>query len=251
MQRDLVREWREEYARRWLGIDFTPLSDTPFKASVKPILSEDPQIVRTMLSPGITFRDAELIKDGNDSFSLLTALTKNVYVTHHGCDLRLGLGDATLLHVCETGRVGSLEEFGFMAVLMPHGELATRVVRFDEAIARRVPQRFEALQLLRTYVCAAQKGGFSSESRQIIRQHIIDLAALAITPHGALGESNLGAVAGAHLHTVFDHIASHFSEPELSLSKVAQSMRISTRYLQRLLKTSGTSFTAHVTELRL
>ena len=28
-------------------------------------------------------------------------------------------------------------------------------------------------------------------------------------------------------------------------------MRISTRYLQRLLKTSGTSFTAHVTELRL
>jgi AraC-like DNA-binding protein len=28
-------------------------------------------------------------------------------------------------------------------------------------------------------------------------------------------------------------------------------MRISTRYLQRLLKTSGTSFTAHVTNLRL
>jgi AraC-like DNA-binding protein len=28
-------------------------------------------------------------------------------------------------------------------------------------------------------------------------------------------------------------------------------MRISTRYLQRLLKTSGTSFTAHVVELRL
>src|SRR5262249_21290004 len=65
--------------------------------------------------------------------------------------------------------------------------------------------------------------------------------------HRALGESNLSAVVGAHLHPIFDHIASHFSDPELSLSKVAQSLQISTRYLQRLLKTSGTSFTAHVT----
>jgi AraC-like DNA-binding protein len=32
---------------------------------------------------------------------------------------------------------------------------------------------------------------------------------------------------------------------------VAQNMRISTRYLQRLLKKAGTSFTAHITELRL
>ena len=39
--------------------------------------------------------------------------------------------------------------------------------------------------------------------------------------------------------------------PELSLAKVAQSLSISARYLQRLLESSGTSFTAHVTELRL
>jgi AraC-like DNA-binding protein len=48
-----------------------------------------------------------------------------------------------------------------------------------------------------------------------------------------------------------DHIALHFSDPELSLAKVAQSLSISPRYLQRLLEASGTSFTAHVTELRL
>src|SRR5262249_46609717 len=41
------------------------------------------------------------------------------------------------------------------------------------------------------------------------------------------------------------------SDPELSLTTVAHSLRISRRYLQRLLKTSGTSFTAQVTELRL
>ena len=55
----------------------------------------------------------------------------------------------------------------------------------------------------------------------------------------------------ARLAATLDYIASHFSDPELSLTKVAQSLRISPRYLQRLLETSGTSFTAHVTELRL
>ena len=48
-----------------------------------------------------------------------------------------------------------------------------------------------------------------------------------------------------------DYIASHFSDPELSLAKVARSLRISPRYLQRVLETAGISFASHVIELRL
>ena len=251
MQRDPVREWREQIARHLLGLDFKPLSDVPFKATVKPIF-QDPRIVRAAFSPGITFRDAELIKkDPDSSFAVLIAQSANIFVKHHGRELQLGCGDATLLHSRATGDVGSPEEFSYMPVLIPHAELATRVARFDEAIARRIPRQSEALQLLRVYIRALKNGRFGREDRLILREHLVDLAALAITPHGALGESNLSAVVGAHLHAIFDHIASHFSDPELSLSKVAQSLQISTRYLQRLLRTSGTSFTAHVTELRL
>jgi AraC-like DNA-binding protein len=105
--------------------------------------------------------------------------------------------------------------------------------------------------LLRVYIRALKNGRFGREGRLSLHEHLLDLAALAITPHRALGESNLSAVVDAHLHAIFDHIASHFSDPELSLSKVAQSLQISPRYVQRLLETSGTSFTAHVTELRL
>jgi AraC-like DNA-binding protein len=44
---------------------------------------------------------------------------------------------------------------------------------------------------------------------------------------------------------------SHSGDGEYSVSKVAQSLQISPRYVQRLLETSGRSFTAHVIELRL
>ena len=234
-----------------LGLDFKPLSDAPFKATVKPIF-QDPRIVRAAFSPGITFRDAELIKmDPDSSFAVLIAQSGNIFVKHHGRELQLGCGDATLLHSRASDDVGSPEQFSYMPVLIPHAELATRVARFDEAIARRLPGQSEVLQLLRGYIRALKNGRFVSEGRLSLHEHLLDLAALAITPHRALGESNLSAVVDAHLHAIFDHIASHFSDPELSLSKVAQSLQISTRYLQRLLKTSGTSFTAHVTELRL
>ena len=75
--------------------------------------------------------------------------------------------------------------------------------------------------------------------------------ALALSKHAPFGESNLTAVAAARLNVALDYIATHFADPELSLTKVAGCLRISPRYLQRLLESSGTSFMARVTELRL
>jgi AraC-like DNA-binding protein len=248
--RDPIREWREQYARHRLGIDFKPLSDGPFTATFQPI-SEELRIVRNVLSPGVNFRDAELVKDGNDSFALLITQSKNIHITHQGRDLHLSRGDATLLHVCATGSVGSPETFGYISALIPFAELVARVPQFDEAITRRIPQRSEALRLIRAYVSALAKRGLGREGLEIIREHFIDLAGLAIEQHDALGESNLSAVVGARLRAILDHIASHFSDPDLSLTKVARRLGISPRYLQRLLETSGTSFTAHITELRL
>jgi hypothetical protein len=88
-----------------------PLSDALFKATVQPIF-QDSRIVRAAFSPGITFRDAELIKkDPEISCAVLIARSGNIFVKHHGRDLRLRCGDATLLHSRATGDVGSTEEF--------------------------------------------------------------------------------------------------------------------------------------------
>ena len=252
LQIDPIREWREQIARHLLGLDFKTLSDAAFKATIKPISLHDLRIVRASFSPGITFRDSELIKkDRSNSFALLIAQSGNIFVTHQGRDLRLGCGDATLLHSRASGDVGSLEQFSYMPVLIPHAELATRVPRFGDAITRRVPRQSEVLQLMRTYLRVLVKGRFSREGHQTIGEHIVDLAALAITSHGALGESSLSAVAAAYTRAIFDCITSHYSDPELSVPKVAQRLGISPRYLQRLLEKSGTSFTGHLAEVRL
>jgi AraC-like DNA-binding protein len=116
-----------------------------------------------------------------------------------------------------------------------------------------IPRGTEALALLVRYMKLLREKGVSSSPkvRDAVVRHIHDLIALALTEHAPLGESKLTAIAAGRLNVALDCIAAHFQDPELTLSKVAHSVRISPRYLQRLLETSGQSFTAVVTDLRL
>ena len=152
-----------------------------------------------------------------------------------------------------TGGVGWRDNSVLFDMLISPAELEARGVRTGDVLMQRLWGKSDAMQLLRGYIRSLERSGLTAFGNDptIVRRHIIDLMVVAATPHQSVGESNLSAVSAAHLHAIFDHIASHFSDPELSVAKVAQSLQISTRYLQWLLKTSGTSFTAYVTELRL
>jgi AraC-like DNA-binding protein len=251
-QPDPIREWREHYARRSLGVDFVPMAGSMFYASVKPIFPEL-RIVRAKLSPGFLFRDGDLLRDGDDRIGFVVARSGELTARHLGREIQLAPGDATMMLMGATGGIGWHQNSELFDMLIPPAEWEARGTRPEDGLMQRLWGKSDAMQLLRRYIHSLEKNGLTAFGNDptVARRHLIDLMVLAATPHQSVGESSLSAVASAHLHTIFDHIASHFSDPELSLARVAQNMRISTRYLQRLLKTSGTSFTAHVTELRL
>lgn len=249
---DPIREWREQYARCCLSLDFEPVTGSPFHATVKPIF-EDPRAVRTALSPGMVFRDEELVRDGDDSFGFLISRSRQLDATHQGCELRLGLGDATMMQASAPSSVGSRQSFGFFEVMLPPAEWVARDARPSEALMRLVWSRSDSLQLLRGYLRSLERVQSipPGDVSEIVRRHLIDLVVLAATRHRSIGESSASAVVAARLHAAHDEIAACFQDPELSLATVAARLRISRRYLQRLLEGSGTSFTARVNELRL
>src|SRR6516225_3995191 len=252
MQPCPVREWREQYARRRLRVDFEPLAESTFHASVRPIFPEH-RIVRAPISPGFLFRDEDLLRDGDDSIGFVVAQTRELTARHLGREIRIAPGDATMMLMGATGGVGWRENSVLVDMLIPPAEWEARGARPEDGLMQRLWRKSDTMQLLRGYIRSLERSGLTAfaNDHTTVRRHIIDLTVLAATPHQSVGESNLSAVSAAHLHAIFDHIASHFPDPELSLSKVAQSVQISPRYVQRLLATSGTSFTAHVTELRL
>jgi AraC-like DNA-binding protein len=204
-------------------------------------------------SPGFTFRDEELVRDGDDSFGFVICLSKPFEVVHRRRDFRLSRGEATLMHVCETGRVGSRDDVRYYSIKLQDPHLRARFADPESEVAHRVPRQCEALQLLRGYLGTAERTrlGHSAETRETIGRHVADLVALSLTWHGALGESSFSAVRAARLSAALEFIAAHFDDPALTLAAVSHSQSVSPRYLQRLFEMTGTPFTARVNKLRL
>jgi AraC-like DNA-binding protein len=251
-QYDSIREWREQYARHCLELDFEPLNRASFHASISPIF-EKPPIVRTVLSPGFAFRDADLVQDGDTNLRFLISQSQDIEITYQGCDVRLGLGDAAIMQASEPSRVGSRKSFGFLEVVVPPAEWDARGTCPGAALMQRLSGKSESVRLLRGYIRSLERMRLTTfvDGCEIVRRHIIDLVVFAATARRPIGESSATAVVTARLGAAVDHIASCFWDPELSLMTVARHLRISPRYLQRIMETSGTSFTERVNELRL
>jgi AraC-like DNA-binding protein len=109
------------------------------------------------------------------------------------------------------------------------------------------------MQLLRRYIRSLDRSGLVAfrHDHTIACRHIIDLIVLAATTRQDIGESDESAVVATRLASAIHYITSHCSNTDLSVAKVARTLHISPRYLQRLLQSSGKSFTERVTELRL
>jgi AraC-like DNA-binding protein len=233
-------------------MDFEPMADAPFRHSVTPIFDE-PRAIRTTLSPGFIFRDNELVRDGDDSVSLVIAQSTKLDLMHRGREVRLGRGEATIFQADAPGRCGSRNGFVVCEIMTQPTEWERRCGRPGDALMRPIGRNSDALELLRGYIRSLERTSCATwvEAREVVRRHLIDLIVLAATPHSSIGESSASAVVAARLRAALDHIASHFSDPRLTVTEVAQSQRISSRYLQRLLEMSGDSFTDRVNELRL
>jgi hypothetical protein len=157
VQSDPIREWREQYARCCLRVDFEPLRDAIFSASVKPIFPEL-HAVRATFSPGFLFRDDDLLEDGDDSIGLIIAQSRELTTTHLGREVQLAAGDATMMLAGATGGVGSRESYALFDMLIPPAEWAARGVRPEDGLMQRLWGKSEAMQLLRCYFGSVEKG---------------------------------------------------------------------------------------------
>ena len=144
---------------------------------------------------------------------------------------------------------------GHLGVIVPHAALASRVRNLDDSIMRRIPRSTEALRLLRSYLrlLPEELALHSPPLRETAISHIYDLIALglALDPSPGDQEQELSAIAAARLDLALDHIAKSFEDPNLTIAAVARRQNISARYLQRLIESTGTTFTTRVNELRL
>ncbi|MDX2201482.1 MAG: AraC family transcriptional regulator [Hyphomicrobiaceae bacterium] len=254
MRLDQLKVWREQVGRVLLAVDFRPLSDTPIQMSLAPILNDNGvRIARWRHSPGLTFRDEELVRDGEASFSLIIPYRDGVRFEHRGRAVTLKAGEATLLRNCEPGMLGSARENSYLAIVLPCSP-QIEACGAQDLIGERWPKRLESLRLLRTYVEAYDRlvQRSSAGVDRAVSEHVVQLASLAIS-------EALGAAPGAALSVddeprtaiALDFIARNYFKPGLCVHDVARHQGISVRYLQLLCERRGVRLNAHINAVRL
>jgi AraC-like DNA-binding protein len=251
-ERQRLSRWREEFGRGIVRVDFEPVTDAPFHAEA--ILYTLPGVRIGVLrgSAVRSIRTQALCADGDDAVGFIINARRRWIASQRGRDVALGPGDAVaLLHAEPAVNVRS--QGSHLTLVIPREALRARMPHFESATARPISRRAEALRLLVMYLRFVRRSlplGTPELCDQLATS-LHDLAALALAPRQAVGESGLHAVAAARREAALRRIRESFDDPTLNVSSIAQSLGISSRYLQRLLEMEGTSFTERVTELRL
>jgi AraC-like DNA-binding protein len=251
MPHDLLREWQERYSRSGTRLGFKPETDASFHSSVQ-YICDSPRIIRSTLSPGLLFRDRNMVKDGDDNISLVVSLGAALTINHRGREARLARHEATLFQADAPGSAGTRQRFAVLEVSIAQREWEARNARPGDLLTKVINRSSQTLMLLLGYIHALAKSGPPSAASacQLVSRHLIDLVTLTATAR-SLAESEIDCVVAARRAAVLDYIASHFCDENLSGYNLAEKLGISQRYLQRLLKTTGKTFTEHVNELRL
>jgi AraC-like DNA-binding protein len=128
------------------------------------------------------------------------------------------------------------------------------VPALEDAFLRPIPTNNEAVQLLTNYVRLLD-GTLrltTSEVRRSFVGHVYDLAALAIgASRDAAETAKSRGVRAARLCAIKADILASASQPELTLSAIAVRHGVTSRYVQMLFETEGTTFSRFLLDRRL
>ncbi|GEC54661.1 AraC-like DNA-binding protein [Bradyrhizobium japonicum] len=244
--------WREHFGRCIVRADIEPLSESSFQAdaSLRAV-----QGLRMLALKGTSMRFKRLqanLADGDDSIGVIFCSPGKSQLSQRGQEADLCAGNAIAILHSEPASVTYIDGSQF-GLAVPREALAQRVADVEGLVMRPILQRTEAFRLFTSYMKSVlrTKALSTPKLRETVVTHIHDLVALAIDDCPALGESSASAVVAARHRAVLDYIATHFQEPGLSVQAVARRQGISSRYLQRLMASSGPSFTERMNELRL
>ena len=246
--------WREQIGRRLINLDFEPSPRERFRALIEPLFHHDGlRVTRSRISAGVTFRDKSMVGDGEYTRSLLFADHGRLTVTHQGREITLRQGEATVVENWMPGRVGSDTTFAFAAVVLPVADGNSSCPGLDRVLGKPIWRNDGTLKLIRDYIRILRRkthAHLQPGAAAAVRRHLFDLASLVVSG-GNIADVDVPSVQEIRLATAIALIEGQFCDPGLTPAVVAANLNISTRYLERLLESSGRTFSARVMDLRL
>ena len=249
-ERQRLAAWREEFGRTMVRTDIEPLTDHPIQAEATLGQLMEFRWLDFHGSAMRFHRTRSLAASGDDYIGLIINRGNGSALSHRNRDLTLDDGDACAVLTFEPGMISAR---GHLDFLFPRAALASRLKNIADLAANRIAADADELRLLTGYFNALPQKleAHSARLQRTLINHLYDLIALVMCPDRPADENSLSATAAARLELALAYLDKHFDFPGLTISAVASNQNISPRYLQRLIETTGSTFSERLSELRL
>lgn len=250
---DRVGIWREEFGQRFVRLDMETLDDAPLHYDATFQFLGDTSVGAGDISAISCARTRPLIADGNDDIVFLIPETGVLRVEQGRIDETLDPGDGLVRCSSEIGRTRS-RPGRFVTLSLPVRRLAERVADIDRLTITVVPGSNDALGLLGGYcrMMLARPDPLSSDAGLVAREHLLDLAALAVGANrDAWHMAQSRGLRAARRAQARGAIRRNAAEPGYRMADLAKSMHASESYVRKLLAEEGESFSTLLLEARL
>jgi len=253
-RRERVAIYREVIGPHVVGLDIEPVAGAPFFADLTVRRLPGLEIVSGTAGASVNSRTPALLADGRDSFGL-TIVDNGVWrVNSRGHEIDETRAAAYLMSFADPSVAVTAATSSILALQVPRAVLAGLIADVDDATMRPIPPGSVPMRLLRGYLelLSHETRVASPELARAVAGHIHDLIALAVgaTRDGAAVARQRG-LAAARLHAVKADIAASLPRRDLSVERVAERHRMTTRHLQRLFEAEGLTFSTFVLKARL
>ncbi len=172
-----------------------------------------------------------------------------------GREVLLGAETAALFSCTKPGDLRFADPHDFSAIAIDQARLHQLSRPVEDFVARPLERSGGAMRHLRRYLDilpAADDIDDNSDLAVHVGTTIVDLVALALgAEKDAADEACMRGLRAARLHEIVTAIRTGFADPAFSPRGVARRMGVTDRYVQDLLRQSGSTFTERVLELRL
>ena len=254
-ERERITIWRDYFGPSIFRIEIEPVSEVPFHASF--VARRLPGLVLTsnVTSPARFSRTPALTDDGSDNIDLF--LNSNGGLAWQGHrETTVRGGEAYLMTTSEPGGFASSPQARSHCfhIRIPRADIAPLAPDIDRIMLQPIPERAEAVCYLRNYASFAlnDEALVNRDVARIAAGHLRDLLALVLgATRDAAFAAELGGLRAARLKAIKRFVAENLAQPWLTVGVVGVRHGITSRSVQRLFETEGTTFSEYVLERRL
>lgn len=251
---DRVTLARETYAMI-ANIDITDVSGESFRSQMDAVAIQGTRVATIANSACTVQRSHRHVTNGTDDWVFVMVMEGRASIQLTGRDeIECSSGDAYLIRNDIPGRF-FMSDVRHVHVAIPDAIIAPRLVNADRMLARRLDgSTTPELGYLADYgrMLAGLNTPLSAEAEKQIAAHLEDLLVLAL--RGKRDEIELAKMRGlraARLRSVLGDLAAHACNGDINIDMTARRLRISPRYIRKLLADIGTTFSEEVLNARL